>query len=85
MKIIEMLPELDEKSLATVLANAVRLSQQGNPKQKEQALGALPLIEAEQTRRAELAPTPVRAKRAKASPTPAKSATKTRAAPVKKS
>jgi hypothetical protein len=58
MKIIEMLPTLDAKALETVLANAIRLSTTGTPKQRDQARDALPLIEAERTRRADLVPAP---------------------------
>lgn len=66
MKIHEMLPGLDSDALATVHTNAVRLSTNGTPKQKEQALAALDLIAAEMARReAELPPKkPAKAKRA---------------------
>jgi len=51
MKILEMLPQLDADALATVHANALRLADQGSPKQKADASGVLPMIEAEQARR----------------------------------
>jgi hypothetical protein len=56
MKIVDMLPQLDAEALATVRANAIRLSQRGTAKQQSQANEALPHIEAEQARRAEAAP-----------------------------
>lgn len=56
MKILDMLPHLDADALATVHINATRLVSGGSKKQQEQALTALPLIEAEQARRAELGP-----------------------------
>lgn len=65
MKIHEMLPGLDSDALSTVHTNAIRLSTNGTPKQKEQALAALDLIAAEMSRReAELPPKkPAKAKR----------------------
>ena len=51
MKILEMLPQLDADALATVHANALRLADQGSPKQKAEASDVLPMIEAEQARR----------------------------------
>ncbi|WP_181708160.1 hypothetical protein [Chthonobacter rhizosphaerae] len=56
MKILEMLPDLDSDALATMRINAIRLVEHGTVKQKQQATEALPLIEAEQGRRAEAGP-----------------------------
>jgi hypothetical protein len=83
MNIIEMLPGLDAEALATVRVNAVRLSTNGTPKQKEQALAALGLIAEEESRReAEQPPKkPVKAKRpAKASPAKTTKTAKSKAA-----
>ena len=52
MKIAEMLPRLDAAALATVHANALRLTSAGTDKRHDEAVAALPLIEAEQARRA---------------------------------
>lgn len=61
MKILDMLPQLDRAALATMHANATRLTQTGTPKQRQQATDALPLIEAEQAKRADEEPAkPVR-------------------------
>lgn len=73
MKILEMLPVLDGKALATVLSNAVRLAEAGTPKQREQARTVIPLVEAEQSRRALAEPAPTRAVKPRA--------TKARSAP----
>lgn len=69
MKVLEMMPQLEPGALATLHANAVRLSQTGSDKQREAASEALPLIEAEQARRAaEAPPKPKRTKKATAAP-----------------
>ncbi len=60
MKIIEMLPGLDDKALATVHANAVRLAEHGTKKQQQDANTALVPIEAEQARREAAKPQPIR-------------------------
>lgn len=69
MKIIDMLPELDADALKTVHINAMRLVSTGSKTQKEQAQTALPLIEAEQARRAEMAPPKAKSTRAKVAKT----------------
>jgi hypothetical protein len=74
MKLTDMLPQLDADALATVRINALRLVEHGNPKQKREASEALPLIEAEQTRRADAAPPKVAKSRAKAKKPTAKAA-----------
>lgn len=51
MKILSMLPGLDDKALETVLENAQRVAGQGTPLQQEQAAEVLELVAAEQERR----------------------------------
>ena len=51
MKIVSMLPGLDDKALETVFENARRLVGKGTPMQQEQAGEVLSLVEAEQERR----------------------------------
>ncbi len=51
MKIVSMLPGLDDKALETVLENARRVAGKGTPMQQEQAGELLALVEAEQERR----------------------------------
>lgn len=81
MKIDEMLPGLDADGLKTMRANALRLSEHGNPKQKAAAQSALPLIDAETARRAELAPAPVRKTPVRKAPADKAAATKAPARP----
>ena len=80
MKVLEMMPQLDLGALATLHANALRLTEHGSAKQKEQASEALPLIEAEQARRAAEAPPKAKARKAAAPKKPAKSKAKAKAA-----
>lgn len=68
MKIVEMLPELDAAALATVHANALRLSSTGSDKQRAQADAVLPLIEAEQAKRGPTKPVRRAAPKARAVP-----------------
>lgn len=51
MKIVSMLPGLDDKALETVLENARRVAGQGTTMQQAQANELLALVEAEQERR----------------------------------
>lgn len=51
MKILSMLPGLDDKALETVLENAQRVAGHGTPLQQEQAAEVLELVAAEQERR----------------------------------
>ncbi len=51
MKIISMLPGLDDKALETVLENARRVAGHGTIMQQAQANELLALVEAEQERR----------------------------------
>ena len=52
LKITDMLPGLDDKALAMVHANAVRLMSAGDARQQEQAETLLPLVDAERAQRA---------------------------------
>ena len=82
MKIVSMLPGLDDKALETVLENARRVAGRGTPMQQEQAATVLSLVEAEQERRKVTPfkkPTAV-AKAAPAVKTPRKRASKKAAA-----
>ena len=64
----DRVPSMDDNALTSLHANAVRLAQSGNDRQRATASTLLPLIEAElETRRAtKLANTPVRKKRVSA-------------------
>jgi hypothetical protein len=66
MKIEDMVEKLDTPGLETLRTNAERLSLRGTAKQKEKAVEALALIEAERTRRASLAPPPAKPARRRA-------------------
>lgn len=48
----ERVPEMDDKALATLFANAQRLASSGNARQKAGAADLLPVIEAELAKRA---------------------------------
>jgi hypothetical protein len=66
----ERVPLLDDKALATLHANALRLKDAGNARQRASAGDLLPVIESElalrrEKKRAEAPPKPVRAARKK--------------------
>ena len=66
----ERVPQLDDKALATLHANAVRLKDSGNARQRASAEDLLPVIEGElatrrEKKRAEAPPKPVRAAKKK--------------------
>ena len=63
MAIIDIIPQLDDKELANLRANAVRLADSGAPKQKADAAELLPAIEAELADR--LAKRPAKGRRGK--------------------
>jgi hypothetical protein len=63
MAIIDIIPQLDDKELANLRANAVRLADSGAPKQKADAAELLPAIEAELAER--LAKRPAKVRRSK--------------------
>jgi hypothetical protein len=44
MEIDQRIPDLSDKELETLHANAVRLAQSGSPKQRQQAESLLPLL-----------------------------------------
>lgn len=56
MAIADIIPRLDDKELANLRDNAVRLNESEDARKQEQAAGLLPLIEAELERRLSLAP-----------------------------
>ena len=61
MAIIDIIPQLDDKELSNLRANARRLEGSGTPKQQADAAELLPAIEAELAER--LARKPPRARR----------------------
>lgn len=56
MTLADMIPTLDDKQLATLRDNARRLETSGGGRQQQQAVEALPLIEAELAARLALKP-----------------------------
>ena len=63
MAMADLIPGMDDKALANLHSNALRLQESGAPKQQAQAAELLPLIDAELAdRKAKLPPkkTPVR-------------------------
>lgn len=76
MGIEDRIPDMSDKDLATLLANARRLAESEEGRRKEAAVALVPLIEAELDDRRARAParpapvrkTPVRKSRAKARP-----------------
>ena len=66
MTVADMIPSLDDKALASLHTNARRLEGGAEGPRRQQALGLLPLIEAELTQReAAKPPKPVRKTRSK--------------------
>ena len=59
MAIVEKLPSMTDKDLASLLSNAQRLESSGTPKQQEQATALVPLIEAELGERKAREPAPI--------------------------
>jgi hypothetical protein len=85
MAMAEMIPSLDDKELANLHANALRLAESGQPKQQAQAAELLPLIDAELAqRKAKLPPPKARKTPAKKAAAPTGAAPKKAAAPRKK-
>jgi len=71
MTMADRIPDLDDKALANLLANAQRLESAGAPAQQQAAAEMLPLIQAELATREAAKPKPVRktpAPRAKKKP-----------------
>ena len=60
MTMADRIPDLDDKALANLLANAQRLENQGAPAQQKAATEMLPLIQAELETRQAAKPKPVR-------------------------
>lgn len=56
MTLADMIPNLDDKELATLRDNARRLEASGDGRQQQQAAEAMPLIEAELAARLALKP-----------------------------
>lgn len=78
MDLLEKLPGMTDADLGTLMSNAERLAQGGNPKQQRAAEAALPAIRAETARRNDLKPPPVkRATRSRKVATAAPAATPT--------
>jgi hypothetical protein len=68
MSIADLIPQMDDKALATLRVNAARLGGgQDSPRQKEAEL-LIPLIDAEVAARKAAKPKPVPAPRKKAAP-----------------
>lgn len=51
MEIEERVPDLSDKQLESLRANAIRLASSGNPRQQEQAGRLLPLLDTEMEQR----------------------------------
>lgn len=60
MTMADRIPDLDDKALANLLANAQRLESAGAPAQQQAATEMLPLIQAELATREAAKPKPVR-------------------------
>jgi hypothetical protein len=71
MSIDERIPGYSDKELATLRANAARLSASGNPRQRAEAERLLPLVDAELAgRKAKAPPKPVKKAAAKSKQAP---------------
>jgi hypothetical protein len=82
MTIADKLPEMDDKDLVVLRANAVRLQEGSAPKQQAAAADLLPLIDAEMAdRKAKLPPPPPKAPRKPSAKTVAAKKAKAAAAP----
>jgi len=85
MTMADRVPDLDDKALANLLANAKRLSASGTAEQQNEANAIVPLVEAEMAARKAAAPpravrrTPGTAKAAPKAAAPRKSRAKAKA------